>query len=54
MKRKNDIKLLMIADDDLDTLTIMKKSLKSDAKVKVYCFTSPVTAVKRGNIQTRL
>lgn len=46
-KRKNDIKLLMVIDDDLDILTIMKKSLESDAKIKVYGFTSPVTAVQQ-------
>ncbi|MDQ3854636.1 MAG: response regulator [Thermoproteota archaeon] len=45
-KRKSDIKLLMIVDDDLDILTIMKKSLKSDAKINVYGFTSPVAAVQ--------
>lgn len=46
-KRKNDIKLLMVVDDDLDILTIMKKSLESDAKIKAYGFTSPVTAVQQ-------
>lgn len=46
-KRKNDIHLLMIVDDDLDILTNMKKSLESDAKIKVYSFTSPVAAVQQ-------
>ena len=46
-KRKNYIKLLMIVDDDLDILTIMKKSLESDAKIKIYGFTSPVAAIQQ-------
>lgn len=46
-KRRNDIKLLMVVDDDLDILTITKKSLESDAKIKVSSFTSPVAAVQQ-------
>lgn len=52
-KSKNDIKLLMIVDDDLDMLTIMKKSLESDAKIKVYGFTSPVAAVQQFAINSQ-
>jgi CheY-like chemotaxis protein len=52
-ERKNDTKLLMIVDDDLDTLTTMKKSLGSDAKIKVYSFTSPVAAVQQFAINSQ-
>lgn len=52
-KSKNDIKLLMIVDDDLDMLTILKKSLESDAKIKVYGFTSPVAAVQQFAINSQ-
>jgi CheY-like chemotaxis protein len=52
-ERKNDTKLLMIVDDDLNTLTTMKKSLGSDAKIKVYSFTSPVAAVQQFAINSQ-
>ena len=52
-ERKNDTKLLMIVDDDLNTLTTMKKSLGSDAKIKVYIFTSPVAAVQQFAINSQ-
>jgi two-component system cell cycle response regulator CpdR len=52
-KRKSDIKLLMIVDDDLDILTIMKKSLESDAKIEVYGFTSPVAALQEFAINSQ-
>jgi response regulator RpfG family c-di-GMP phosphodiesterase len=52
-ERKNDTKLLMIVDDDLDTLTTMKKSLGSDAKIKAYSFTSPVAAVQQFAINSQ-
>ncbi len=52
-ERKNDTKLLMIVDDDLDTLTTMKKSLGSDAKIKVYSFTSPIAAIQQFAINSQ-
>ncbi len=52
-ERKNDTKLLMIVDDDLDTLTTMKKSLGSDAQIKVYSFTSPIPAVQQFTINSK-
>lgn len=52
-ERKNDTKLLMIVDDDLDILTTMKKSLGSDAKIKVYSFTSPIAAIQQFAIHSQ-
>ena len=52
-ERKNDTKLLMIVDDDLDTLTTMKKSLGTDVKIKVCSFTSPIAAVQQFAINSQ-
>jgi CheY-like chemotaxis protein len=52
-KRNNDTKVLMVVDDDPDMLTIIKKSLESDVKIDVYCFTNPVAAVQQFAINSQ-
>ena len=52
-KRNNNTKILMVVGDDPDILPIIKKSRKSDVKIKVYGFTSPADAAQKFAIKSQ-